>query len=80
MGSFTISGIQIFVLTENVRFPKPHRDSASMFAIREDEERQHWLYTLHDQRWPLISETPFKTQGDAIEAAIAFDFFGLDKK
>ncbi|WP_242506415.1 hypothetical protein [Serratia proteamaculans] len=51
-----------------------------MFAIREDEERQHWLYTLHDQRWPLISETPFKTQGDAIEAAIAFDFFGLDKK
>ncbi|MDW5510472.1 hypothetical protein [Serratia proteamaculans] len=80
MGSFTISGIQIFVLTENERFPKPHRDSASMFAIREDEEHQHWMYTLHNQGWQLVSETPFVTQGDAIEAAIAFDFSSLDKK
>ncbi|WP_413506670.1 hypothetical protein [Serratia proteamaculans] len=80
MSSFTISGIQIFVLNENERFPKPHRDSASMFAIREDEEHQCWLYTLHDQNWQLVSEVPFATQGWAIEAAIAFDFSDLDKK
>ena len=51
-----------------------------MFAIREDEEHQHWMYTLHTQGWQLVSETPFATQGDAIEAAIAFDFSDLDKK
>lgn len=73
MGSFTICGIQIFVLTENERYPKPDRDSSLMFAIREDEEFQSWLYILHNQRWPLVSEAPFKTRGMAIEAAIAFD-------
>ncbi|SMB46921.1 conserved hypothetical protein [Serratia proteamaculans] len=51
-----------------------------MFAIREDEEHQHWLYTLHDQRWPLVSDTPFKTQGLAIEAALDFEITDLYKK
>ncbi|CAI1754989.1 hypothetical protein [Serratia proteamaculans] len=80
MSSFTISGIQIFVLNENERFPKPHRDSSLMYAIREDEEHQHWLYTLHDQGWILVSETPFKNEGLAIEAAMAFDISVLYKK
>jgi hypothetical protein len=51
-----------------------------MFAIREDEEKQHWLYILHNRRWPLVSETPFSTQGEAIEAALAFDIAVLYKK
>lgn len=77
MGSFTIGGTQIFFLTENEAYPKPHRDSAKMFAIREDEECQHWLYTLHNQRWQIVSEISFKTEGLAIEAALAFDFTNL---
>ncbi len=51
-----------------------------MYAIREDEEHQHWLYTLHDQGWILVSETPFKNEGLAIEAAMAFDISVLYKK
>jgi hypothetical protein len=80
MGSLTINGNQIFFLTENDRYPKPRGDSAEMFAIREDEDKQHWLYILHNRRWPLVSETPFSTQGEAIEAALAFDIAVLYKK
>ncbi|HIE3985843.1 TPA: hypothetical protein ACXNHL_002622 [Serratia marcescens] len=50
-----------------------------MFAIREDEERQHWLYVWHKGRWPLVSETPFENQGKAVDAALAFDFATLYK-
>lgn len=77
MGSITINARQIFFLTENERYPKPDRNSSYMFAIREDEELQHWLYTLHNQRWQIVSETPFKTQGLAIEAALDFGFTNL---
>lgn len=45
-----------------------------MFAIREDEEGQHWLYVWHKGRWPLVSAVPFETQGQAVDAAIDFDF------
>jgi len=79
MGSIIINGFQIFFLTENDRFPEPHRNSPQMFAIREDEEHQHWLYAWYNQRWPLASEAPFKTQGLAFEAAIAFDTIGLHR-
>ncbi|CAI1699773.1 Uncharacterised protein [Serratia proteamaculans] len=77
MSSFTIGGSQIFFLTENERFPEPDRNSAQMFAIREDEEHQHWLYTRSKQRWVLVSETPFSTQGWAIEAALDLDISTL---
>jgi len=80
MGRLNISGIQTFFLTENDRFPVPDHHSIIMFAIRENEERQHWLYAWHSQRCPLVSETPFKTQGFAIEAALAFDLSNLIKK
>ena len=50
-----------------------------MFAIREDEERLHWLYVWHKGRWPLVSEVPYETQGTAVDAAIAFDFATLYK-
>ncbi|CAI1143205.1 hypothetical protein [Serratia ficaria] len=74
MGSITIAGRQIFVLTENDQYPEPLQNSPAMFAIREDEEGQHWLYIYHDQRWPLVSETPFENHGKAIDAVLAFDF------
>lgn len=73
MGSITIAGRQIFILNENDRYPEPQQNSPPMFAIHEDEEHQHWLYTLHDQGWILVSETPFKNEGMAIEAALDFD-------
>ncbi|MDP8798334.1 hypothetical protein QZQ15_10045 [Serratia marcescens] len=79
MGSITIAGRQIFVLNENDRYPEPEQNSPPMFAIREDEEGQHWLYVYHKQRWPLVSETPFETQGEAVDAAIAFNFDMLYK-
>lgn len=79
MGSFRIGGKQIFFLTENDRYPEPDRNSATMLAIREDEEGQHWLYVRDEQRWTLVSETPFKRQGDAVEAAIAFSFYSFMK-
>ncbi len=50
-----------------------------MFAIREDEEGQHWLYVWHKGRWPLVSDVPFETQGKAVDAALAFDFATLYK-
>ncbi|BEN87509.1 hypothetical protein AI2618V1_1929 [Serratia marcescens] len=40
MGSLSISGIQIFFLIKNDRFPVPDHHSTIMLAIREDEERQ----------------------------------------
>ncbi|MEE4407812.1 MULTISPECIES: hypothetical protein [unclassified Serratia (in: enterobacteria)] len=48
-----------------------------MFALREDEEGKFWVYFLHKGRWPLISETPFKTQGEAVEIAMAYDYYKL---
>lgn len=45
-----------------------------MFAIREDGERQHWLYVWHKGRWPLVSDVPFEPQGQAGDVALAFDF------
>ncbi|MDM9097437.1 hypothetical protein, partial [Citrobacter koseri] len=74
MGSITLAGRQIFILTENDRYPEPQQHSPPFFAIREDEEGQHWLYVLHKGRWPLVSEAPFETQGKAVDAAIAFNF------
>ncbi|HIE1217724.1 TPA: hypothetical protein ACXJRX_000952 [Serratia marcescens] len=73
MGSITLAGRQIFILNENDRYPEPTINSPPMFAIREDEERQHWLYVWHKGRWPLVSETPFETQGKAVDAALKFD-------
>ncbi len=74
MGSITIAGRQIFILNENDRYPEPTINSPPMFAIREDEEGQHWIYVLHKGRWPLVSDVPFETQGQAIDAALDFDF------
>ncbi|MER3008571.1 hypothetical protein ABTW51_06100 [Serratia nematodiphila] len=74
MGSITIAGRQIFLLTENDQYPSPTINSPPMFAIREDEEHQHWLYVYHKQRWPLVSDVPFETQGKAVDAALDFDF------
>ncbi len=54
MGSITLAGRQIFILNENDRYPEPQQNSPPMFAIREDEERQHWLYVWHKGRWPLV--------------------------
>ncbi|BEM86846.1 hypothetical protein SME46J_13160 [Serratia marcescens] len=47
MGSITLAGRQIFILNENDRYPEPTINSPPLFAIREDEERQHWLYVWH---------------------------------
>lgn len=74
MGSITLAGRQIFFLNENDIYPEPTINSPPMFAIREDEEGLHWLYVYHKQRWPLVSDVPFKTQGEAVDTAIAFDF------
>ncbi|POP21787.1 hypothetical protein [Serratia marcescens] len=74
MGSITLAGRQIFILNENDRYPEPTINSPPMFAIREDEERQHWLYVWHKGRWPLVSDEPFKTQGEAVDAALAYGF------
>lgn len=79
MGSITLSGRQIFVLNENDRYPEPQQNSPPFFAIREDEEGQHWLYVLYKGGWPLVSDVPFETQGKAVDAAIAFDFATLYK-
>lgn len=79
MGSITLAGRQIFILNENDRYPEPTINSPPMFAIREDEDAQHWLYAYHKQRWPLVSDVPFETQGKAVDAAIAFDFATLYK-
>ncbi|CAI2439814.1 Uncharacterised protein [Serratia ficaria] len=79
MGSITIAGRQIFVLTENDQYPEPLQNSPTMFAIREDEHQQHWLYVWHKGRWPLVSETPFATQGKAVDAALDFDVYALYK-
>ncbi|CVE49691.1 Uncharacterised protein [Serratia marcescens] len=79
MGSITLAGRQIFILNENDRYPEPQQNSPSMFVIREDEESQHWLYVWHKGRWPLVSGVPFETQGNAVDAAIAFDFATLYK-
>lgn len=48
-----------------------------MFALREDEEGKFWVYFLHKGRWPLIADTPFETQGKAVEAAMEFDYYKL---
>lgn len=74
MGSITIAGRQIFILNENDRYPESTINSPPMFAIREDEEGQHWLYVWHKGRWPLVSDEPFKTQGEAVDAALAYRF------
>ncbi|HID3656045.1 TPA: hypothetical protein ACXEV6_003562 [Serratia marcescens] len=79
MGSIILAGRQIFILNENDRYPEPQQNSPPFFAIREDEEGQHWLYVLHKGGWPLVSETPFETQGKTVDAAIAFDFATLYK-
>lgn len=79
MGSIILAGRQIFILNENDRYPEPTVNSPPFFAIREDEEGQHWLYFYHKQRWPLVSDVPFETQGKAVDAAIAFDFATLYK-
>ncbi|CAI0691367.1 hypothetical protein [Serratia entomophila] len=79
MGSITLAGRQIFILNENDRYPEPTINSPPMFAIREDEEHQHWLYVWHKGRWPLVSETPFETQGRAVDAVMSFDFDVLYK-
>ncbi|HGM6763206.1 hypothetical protein PTT03_21315 [Serratia ureilytica] len=79
MGSITLAGRQIFVLNENDRYPEPLQNSPPFFAIREDEEGQHWLYVWHKGRWPLVSDVPFQTQGKAVDAAIAFNFDVLYK-
>ncbi|MGQ5732313.1 hypothetical protein ACUNI2_11015 [Serratia sp. IR-2025] len=55
------------------------QNSPPMFAIREDEDGQHWLYVWHKGRWPLVSDVPFQTQGKAVDAAIAFNFDVLYK-
>ncbi len=74
MGSITLAGRQIFVLNENDRYPEPTVNSPPFFAIRDDEEGQHWLYVFHKGSWPLVSDVPFQTQGKAVDAAIAFNF------
>ncbi|EIT7184295.1 hypothetical protein MZT64_001393 [Serratia marcescens] len=79
MGSITLTGRQIFILNENDRYPEPQQNSPPFFAIREDEEGQHWLYVLHKGGWPLVSDVPFQTQGKAVDAAIAFNFDVLYK-
>lgn len=79
MGSITLAGRQIFILNENDRYPEPQQNSPPMFAIREDEEQQHWLYVWHKGRWPLVSEVPFETEGKAVDAALSFDFATLYK-
>ena len=79
MGSLKINGRQIFLLTENDRYPSPTINSPPMFALREDEEGKFWAYFLHKGRWPLIAETPFPTQGSAVEAAMEFDYYKLFK-
>lgn len=79
MGCLNISGIQISFMTENDRFPLPNHNSTTMLAIREDEEEQHWLYILHNQHWPLASETLFSTEGKAIKAALVFDLSNFIK-
>ncbi|OJT47370.1 hypothetical protein [Serratia plymuthica] len=73
MTSFRIGAKQIFFLTENERFPEPDQNSAIMLAIREDEEGQGWLYTRHNRRWQLVSETPYSTENLALDAALDFD-------
>lgn len=45
-----------------------------MFAIREDDDHQHWVYTNHDHPWALAIEEPFSTQESALEAAINFKY------
>lgn len=74
MASIIMNGRQIFILTENERFPSRTINSPTMFAIREDEEHQHWLYTNYAHPWALAIETSFSTQGDALEAAINFEY------
>lgn len=74
MRSITLAGRQIFILNENDRYPEPEQNSPQMFAIREDEECQHWLYVWHKGRWPLVSDEPFKNQGEAVDAALAYRF------
>lgn len=60
MGSIILDGRHIFILNENDLYPEPTINSPPMFAIREDEEGQHWLYVWHKGRWPLVSEDPLK--------------------
>ncbi|HGY5660370.1 hypothetical protein QZQ41_17035 [Serratia marcescens] len=79
MGSITLAGRQIFILNENDRYPEPQQNSPPFFAIREDEDGQHWLYVWHKGRWPLVSDIPFETQGKAVDTAIAFNFDVLYK-
>ncbi|WP_261441430.1 hypothetical protein [Serratia grimesii] len=80
MASFRIGAKQIFFLTENERFPAPDHNSAIMLAIREDEEGQGWLYTYHNRGWQLVSETPYSTENEALDAALDFDLVILNKK
>ncbi|MGL6191419.1 MAG: hypothetical protein ACRC2L_15095 [Serratia nevei] len=79
MGSITIAGRQIFILNENDRYPETQQNSPPMFAIREDEESQHWLYVWHKGRWALVSDMPYEHQGKAVDAAIALNFSVLYK-
>jgi hypothetical protein len=79
MGSLKINGRQIFLLTENDRYPSPTINSPPMFALREDEEGNFWVYFQLKGRWPLIADTPFETQGKAVEAAMEFDYCKLFK-
>ncbi|HIE4322309.1 TPA: hypothetical protein ACXM6M_000711 [Serratia marcescens] len=80
MGSITLAGRQIFILNENDRYPEPTVNSPQLFAIREDEEGQHWLYVWHKGRWPLVSDEAYNTQGEAVEVALTFDFSVLYKR
>ncbi|WP_413510398.1 hypothetical protein [Serratia liquefaciens] len=74
MASIIMNGRQIFILTENDRFPSRNINSPTMFAIREDDDHQHWVYTNHDHPWALAIEEPFSTQESALEAAINFKY------
>ncbi|MDW5499852.1 hypothetical protein R6Y99_08635 [Pseudomonas lundensis] len=80
MTSFRIGAKLIFFLTENERFPAPDHNSAIMLAIRGDEEGQGWLYTYHNRRWQLVSETPYSTENLAIDAALTIEITDLYAK